>query len=254
MAGYKFQDPVGTRHNSPVIDKGTLCLAKSCAPGVRLAYNAWGHQYLSTQAIKAALKTLPPSSQWIRHFLSDTPTSAVYRDMTDVWTLAHWRATTQKHHFMRAKIQTQEAACREAVGWIRENAYRASCNLRRVWKESLGHYHPLFVNEPLGDAFHALQDSFSQGHVARKKSGDVYVITAIYVYDNTNKETHSELDKDWQSPLGEEAVLACRELTKIIAVAALQKSAQQFERKWESLWGTFKNVFLRPELERPMKP
>ena len=148
MTGYKLQGPIGTSSNNPVIDKGTSCLTETCIPGpvsrsstaatakegpqVLLAYNAWGHQYLSTQAIEAALKALQSSSPWIRYFLSDTPTSAVYRDMTDVWTLAHWRATTQKHHFMRAKGQTHEAAWIKAVGWIRENAYRASYNLRRM--------------------------------------------------------------------------------------------------------------------------
>lgn len=266
MAGYKFQGPLGTRHNSPVIDKGTSCLAASCAPGpvgrsfrsanaeerpqVLLAYESWGHQYLSTQAIEAALKTLPSNLLWIRHFLIDTSTPSVYRDMTDIWTLAHWRATTQKHHFMRAKTHTQEAAYEEAVRWIRENAYRASYNLRRVWQESLGYFHPSFVNEPLGNAFHALQDSFSAGHVTRKKSGDVYVITAIHVYDKTNKEIHSELDKQWQSPLGKEAILACRELTKVIVVVALQKLDRQFEQKWESLWSTFEKMFLQSLLER----
>lgn len=235
-AGYKSQGPIGT------------------APGpvrpVLLAYDVWGHQYLSTQAIEAALKTLPANLLWIRHFLIDTSTPSVYRDMTDIWTLAHWRATTQKHHFMRAKTQTQEAAYEEAVRWIRENAYRASYNLRRVWKESVGYYHPSFVNEPLGNAFHALQDSFSAGHVTRKKSGDVYVITAIHVYNKTNKEMHSELGKQWQSPLGKEAILACRELTKVIVVVALQKLDQQFKQKWESLWSTFEKMFLQSLLER----
>jgi hypothetical protein len=168
--------------------------------------------------------------------------------MTDIWTLAHWRATTQKHHFMRAKTQTQQAAYKEAVQWIRENAYKSSYHLRRVWKESLGHYHPSFVNEPLGNAFHALQDSFSRGHVSRTKLGSDSIITEIHVYDNANKETHSELDKDWQSPLGKEAIVACRELTKIIVVAALKKLDQEFEQQWASLWGTFEEVFLNSEL------
>lgn len=260
--GYTSRGSMGTPHNSPVIDKGTLCLAESCVPGttvgrsnaeerpqILLAYKAWGHQYLSTQAIEAALNTLPSNYQWIRHFLIDTPTSTVYRDMTDFWTAAHVRATKQKHHFMRAKTQTQEAAYKEGVRWIREKAYLACNNLRQVWHEQLSHYDPLFVNEPLGDAFHALQDSFSEGHVTRKKLGDIYVITAIHVF-RLFDEKHSELDKQWQGPLGKEAILACRELTKVIVFVALQKSDQQFKQKWESLWSAFEKMFLQSLLER----
>jgi len=209
-----------------------------------LAYNADGHQYLSMKAIEAAHKGLPASLLWIRHFLSDTPTSTVYRDMTDVWALAHWRAKTQKHHFMRANNQREKDAYRENIEWIQQNAHKALYNLRRVWKEHLGNYDPLFVNEPLGDAFHALQDSFSLGHVNREKRGDIYVITAIHVYDKTNKETHSELDQQWESPLGKEAIIACRELTKIVILSALQKLDSAFKQKWTSLWSTFEGMFL----------
>jgi hypothetical protein len=65
------------------------------------------------------------------------------------------------------------------------------------------------------------------------------------VYDSANKETHSELDKEWQSPLGEEAIAACRELTKIIIVSALQKTNAEFEAKWTRLWATFQELFLQ---------
>jgi hypothetical protein len=218
-----------------------------------LAYNAEGHQYISTKAIEIALEELPPKLLWIRHFLSDTATPTVYRDMTDIWTRAHWRAETQKHHFMRANNQTEEQAYRENVEWIRQNAYTASSHLRRIWKEQLGYYDPIFVTEPLGDAFHALQDSFSAAHVSREKLDAIYVITKIYIYDKRNKETHSELDKQWQSDLGKEAIIACRELTKIIVVAAIRKSDGEFEERWRSLWGTLGELFLATTIGKSMK-
>jgi hypothetical protein len=249
---------MGLGHHQPIMDSGTSCRGESCSPRIAvdasrsqrqllLAYNAAGHQYLSTKTIQAVIEWLPPNLAWMRRFLGDTATPTVYRDMTDVWTLAHWRDTpdAQRHHFMRASGQTYDAAYKEAVDWIRQNGRQASFNLRRVWKESLGYYDPLFVTEPLGDAFHALQDSFSAGHVERQKLGTDYVITAINVYDSANKETHSELDKEWQSPLGEEAIVACRELTKIIIVSALQKTNAEFEAKWTSLWATFQEFFLQ---------
>src|SRR5262249_18873788 len=158
----------------------------------------------------------------MRRFLEDIATPTVYRDMTDVWTGAHWSDTpnAQRHHFMRTTEQTFEQAYKAAVEWISENGRKASFNLRRIWKEQLGYYDPLFVEEPLGDAFHALQDSYSEGHVTRDHVGDNYFIIGINVYDAKNKETHSELDKEWVSALGREAIIACRELVRIVIASA----------------------------------
>ncbi len=185
------------------------------------------------KAIESALERLPAKLIWIRHFLRDTATPTVYRDVKD-FPFGHLCDFGQKHHFMRAKGMTHETAYREGVQWICNKAYKASWNLRRVWKESLGYYPPVFVEEPLGDAFHALQDSFSASHVVRKKSGDLYVITAIHIYDQSNKETHSKHDSDWHGSMGKEAVLACRELTKIVVMSALQKSDVNFKQTWET--------------------
>jgi len=68
------------------------------------------------------------------------------------------------------------------------------------------------------------------------------------VYDAKNKETHSELDKEWQSPLGQEAIVACRELTRIIIVSALQKTDAEFEERWKSLWGTLQDMVLQTKV------
>ena len=255
--GQKYAGIVGVGHNRPIVDEGTLCRRESCAPaiaagvhgakrGILLAYNADGHQYLSTQAVKAILDLLPPKLSWMRHFLEDIATPTVYRDMTDVWTGAHWSDTpnAQRHHFMRTSEQSVDEAYEAAVKWIAENGRKASFNLRRIWKEQLGYYDPLFVEEPLGDAFHALQDSYSEGHVKREKVGRDFIITDIHVYDKTNKETHSELDKEWDSALGKEAIIACRELVHIIIVSALEKTDEGFEERWRSLFATLQEMFL----------
>ena len=44
--------------------------------------------------------------------------------------------------------------------------------------------------------------------------------------------------------MGKEAVLACRELTKIVVMSALQKSDVNFKQTWETLWIKFKKMFL----------
>ena len=68
------------------------------------------------------------------------------------------------------------------------------------------------------------------------------------MYDAKNKETHSELDKEWQGPLGQEAIAACRELTKIIIVSALRKTDSDFEAKWKSMCDSLQGMFLQTQV------
>jgi hypothetical protein len=103
--------------NRPVIDRGTLCPAESCAPRVvggsprsataeerprrLLANPIYSHGPLSKQSIKDALKTLPRELPWTRHFLADTPDRAFFRDVMDFFTVDHDSATGQKHVGLR---------------------------------------------------------------------------------------------------------------------------------------------------------
>lgn len=224
-----------------------------------VAYNSWGHQHLSEEALKAALDGLPPKLTWIRHFLRDTATSNVYLDVEDIFTRNHWIPSGQRHHFMRHASQSEEIAYEASVLWIRDHAHQAAVNLRRVWKEQLGHYDPMFVSDHLGVAFHALQDSYAEGHVTRVQVGQQRVIAKIHVYDEENREPrgewkgHKEYDERWDSPLGKEAIVACRELAKIVVHSSLEKDDERFEPKWQSLWQMLTEVFLATTIGKTMK-
>ena len=216
--------------------------------------NPWGHEYLTEEAIKAALTKLPQGLDWIRHFVADVGTGSVYRDSEDVFTLGHWRNSGQRHHFMRYAGQGEKSAYLEGCDWIYRNAYQASGNLRRIWKEKLGHYNVVFVTEPLGNALHALQDSYALAHCMRRKVGDTAVIYKINVYDEQNKKPgpnwpgHSVLDAQYKDGLGKEAIIASRELIRIVIHCSLVKEDVMFEPKWRSLWQTFAGIFLSTSL------
>jgi hypothetical protein len=104
----------------------------------------------------------------------------------------------------------------------------------------------------LGNAVHAIQDSYAEGHVTRKKEGNDYIIVDLLIYDDANKKPtanwpgHAALDQRWKtSELGKEAVIATRELVRIVVVSSLQKTEPEFRVKWSSLWDTYVSVFLQ---------
>jgi len=107
------------------------------------------------------------------------------------------------------------------------------------------------VTGPLGDAMHALQDSFSAAHVKRENKDDTWVIEGIYIYDDANKKAsgdykgHEALDKQWKgTALGNEAITACRELIKIVIHTSLLANDAVVPNRWQSLWDTFSGLFL----------
>ncbi|MDA1017685.1 MAG: hypothetical protein O3A00_24905 [Planctomycetota bacterium] len=143
-------------------------------------------------------------------------TAAVDRDIKDVLNLGHWSNFAQKHHFMRrfdgqSPLQAYAAAC----DWIRSNALKYA---QAAVVEQGGRYLP-----ELGSAVHALEDSFSAGHVERVHMTDSWpgTITDVEVYDDSNQETHSDHDERWMSNgkftmLGRNAVNAVKALFKVI--------------------------------------
>ncbi len=188
----------------------------------------------------------------MRIFLRDTPQSAVHRDVADVFSRAHWKKAGQKHHFMRHKTQSEMEAYNAGVGWINENALLAARNLRKRANRPGGPIGRMptpthQITDPLGNAFHALQDSFAEGHVTRSAH---YVITSIHVYDDANQEAredwkgHSALDKNWDSPLGAAAVAGCQVLTRNVIEASLEKSPTGLDTVWNESWVRFKSKFL----------
>jgi hypothetical protein len=197
------------------------------------------------------LKDLSPKLQWIRHFIQDANTPTVYRDVEDVFNGCQWSKDGQKNHFMRYQGQSELKAYEDACTWIYTNAFTAAQHLRDIWQKNLGYYNPIYVTEPLGNAMHSLQDSFSAAHVKREERDHTWVILGINVYDTANKKAsgsypgHEALDKQWKgTPLGNEAITACRELIKIVIRTSLLAKDAEVPNKWQSLWDSFSGMFL----------
>ena len=94
-------------------------------------------------------------------------------------------------------------------------------------------------------------------HVTRKKVGPDHVISKIHVYSKQDSGVHGASDirasKDLNSPLGEDAIAACREFVKIVVVASLEKTDENHRICWKSLWNTFVSMFLREQLGIPTR-
>jgi hypothetical protein len=216
-----------------------------------------GHEFLTNESVAQAVKDFPPSLNWVRYFLRDTLVGSVYRDTTDIFTRGHWTEEGQRHHFMRFQGQPLADAYDAGSKWIYDNAYIAAQRLREIWRKKRGYYDPVYINEPLGDAIHALQDSYSGGHVVRQKDGDSFIIVNILVYDDDNKEAHGDwpghaaLDTRWKTDeLGKEAIIAGRELIRIVVASSLVKNDTELWPRWNSLWATFVPLFLVCKFQR----
>jgi hypothetical protein len=248
---------VGGEYTADWVERQCLVLELECGKlsgrtsDWRCVFEPYGHEFLSQEAIREALKDLPPKLQWIRRFLEDANTPTVYRDLEDVWNGGQWNKEGQKNHFMRYATDSELTAYEDACTWIFKNGFIAAQHLRDIWQKKLGYYNPIYVTGPLGDAMHALQDSFSAAHVKRVKRDDVWVIEGIYVYNDANKKAsgtypgHEALDKQWKgTELGNEAITACRELIRIVIHTSLLAIDATVPNKWQSLWDTFSGLFL----------
>lgn len=210
----------------------------------------WGHEALTKESVKAALRDLPAKLNWVRVYLADTDVGSVYRDMDDIFNGGHWSPDGQKHHFMRFRGQSPLDAYNVGLGWIHDNAYTAAKRLREIWQQPRRGVQPIYINEPLGDALHTVQDSYSLGHVSRKKMGDNWIIDDIFIYDAANQKTHRALDKRWEADdLGNEAIIAGRELVRIVVVSSLMKKDAGEWLKWKSLWETYVSVFFMQDFD-----
>lgn len=220
-----------------------------------------GHEVMSRNALDQAVRDLPKNLQWVRTLLDDTVHHAMNRDVIDVWSGGHWSDSGQRHHFMRCANQSDQEAYSLATAWIKENGHAAAKGLRQVWgRKSLRDFNTGFITGPLGYAFHALQDSYSGAHVTRVKEGSEFFITKIQVYDETNKKPHGSwaghesLDKQWEGELGKEATIGCRELTKIAIAASLVEGDAAFFQRWNSLWDSLADLFLKARFEAAVPP
>lgn len=195
------------------------------------------------------------------------PVAAVARDILDVVCLGHWADFGQKHHFMRQfDSQSPYEAYRASVNWIYENALDAA---QAIAARVAAHYpkglhkakNPqhagwmVFYDLPLqslGNAVHALEDSFSPSHVVRGL-GAPGPITHVKRYSGAEKDHHEEGDDQWRtdnvfSITGRLAVEAVKALLKMVIQTATFSSKPQALVNWHG----FRDKWLRadPKLSR----
>jgi hypothetical protein len=158
----------------------------------------------------------------------------VTRDVHDLLTLGHWRDVAQRRHFMRRfDGQSEREAYAECVDWIRARATHAAGALARQLEAAAGAAGavPLRLDPPqaLGDALHALQDSFAPGHVVREAGAGLHAgaIRRVLRYAGDEKRGHAAGDRAWRgagaagfSESGWHAVHASCDLLRAIADAA----------------------------------
>lgn len=166
---------------------------------------------------------------------------AVHRDITDVVTLGHWLNHAQKHHFMRREdgqtpYQAWDASCR----WIESNLQ----DFARSLSKGKGHERL----EKLGNACHALEDSFSQSHVSRVPfaAGDPGMITHVHIYSNQRGSEHSHADEQWKHDgwvvdLAKDAVIDMVDFVFTEVASAGTGGLQQLKG-----WSAYRDQWLKP--------
>lgn len=218
----------------------------------------FGHEAMSRAAIAQFVDGLPPKLKFIEPFLvEDIVHHSLNRDVLDVFG-GHWSDAGQKHHFMRAENETERQAYQNGVRWIETNGRESSHYLRRLYRHgTTRNFNPGHIAGPLGYAFHALQDSYAPMHVTRKKVGADHIITKIHVYTKQDSAVHGASDirasRNLNTPLNQDAIAACREFTKMVVVASLEKTDAAYRTRWTSLWRTFVSMFLREQLAVPTR-
>jgi hypothetical protein len=243
--------------------------------------NVSGHRKITAQAVKDL------TSDWKSHPLirnlgaAGLPLDVVERDVIDVLIVGHWADFGQKHHFMRKfDGQSEYQAYTEAVEWIRFNALKSvqtlADRINRYYPNGVGSAGPsdqpgrqvfggqvvmtprgpMATDTPswhaLGNAVHALQDSFSEGHVVREKipAGSRWpgAIKNIKRYAGEEKKGHKEADDAWRGSLpggfseaGRFAVKATKQILEEVIVTALSLRGRaagtladwdQFKDRW----------------------
>ena len=241
-------------------------------PGQQVVFNWAGHGALSSTSLTVLVASLPPSLRWVRAWLTLVPSDCQFRDVTDVFILGHWMKFGQKHHFMRDSSQTVEQAYEAAVGWIFGET-REAVRVFREAQKALGRYAhdpttsptPYYfdaINDHLGNALHALQDSFAPGHVERDSD---MVITNIFVYDKENQKPskpgrlpHEEYDKAWQdsngklTKIGAAAVEASQNLLKCFVYAGTAANDHLSGAEFETRKADILDAFLKTHFVVPL--
>ncbi len=244
-----------------------------------------GHWRLTRQAVEELRGTTNAGPLLKALAAARLQDNAVARDLIDLLILLDFG---QQHHFMRRfDGQSPFSACCEGTEWIRSNAQKAARLLARRATAAFGAAggpqsagrvgaatpaaaERLAVQvfrgtgdgdtpswQELGNALHALQDSFSPSHVVRdfgSGAGPAGLISYVKVYDGPEKEGHEEGDIAWLgsgpggfSPLGRLAIEACKALLLVVIRSATEsRGAPQATL---SGWDGFRDTWLRAALD-----
>lgn len=193
-----------------------------------------GHGKLTKQAVEEVGREPRYAAVFSSLAPSFVAANVVARDVLDFIIAGHWADFGQCHHFMRRfDGQSQTEAYAEAVDWIRRNAIDAAQQLARrahtVKGTIVGAQTPF--SQSLGNALHALQDSFAWGHVEREdpQGGTAGAIRKIKLYGGEDKVGHELHDEDWHqpgndsafSPVGRLAIEATKSLLRVVADSAV---------------------------------
>lgn len=225
-----------------------------------------GHHAITTAAVRdfameARLATLQCGDLGGGHAASDTllrsgvtpwrlSSAVVRRDVVDVLTLGHWGTFGQKHHFMRHfNGQSPLAAYQEACAWIHDNALAFADGMA----QGVG---ALRLRE-LGSACHAVQDSFSPGHVERDASaGDpAGEIRYVKLYIGHDRLGHDKGDMDWMVQGGglSQRGMAAKEATQALLRMVTDHAESPFApARTLTGWHDYRAKWLRasPEMAR----
>ena len=194
---------------------------------------------------------------------ADLVVATVGRDILDVLIIGHWADFGQKHHFMRQfDQQSPYDAYESAVEWIRTNALQSARDfapgIRLMSPRGVSHeryrqvggavYFSGISWQPLGNAVHALEDSFASGHATRGPALNAKVpglIEHIKRYAGAEKEGHEHGDAAWKNEQGgltqsgRFAVEAVKNLLRIVISTAQASNSpnalvgwQNFRDRW----------------------
>jgi nucleoid-associated protein YgaU len=195
-------------------------------PGPALAWESKAHFDMTSRAAVSDAEdlmmedVLPPKFLRSRIYavLKLLPPDVVYTDVTP----EQYMEIGQAQHFMRYKGQSKIAAYR--MGLRKVLAPLASAVRAFKNRESADD-----VASVLAESVHALQDSFSPGHVERTLRGKKPVITDIFVWADQDKKKHEAADATWQNAdgsltlLGQECVTATRLLIGVFILQTINR-------------------------------
>jgi hypothetical protein len=219
-----------------------------------------GHRKLTRVAVREFLANYTRGSRgWTRGQMYTRPVDsrrpvgpdhfAVQRDLNDVLSGGHWANFGQKHHFMRRQDgQSQYQAWTSACEWVRKNSVDFAVSAASgKGKRNL---------QKLGNACHAVEDSFSVGHVRRgaNKPNAPGAIERIEVYAGQDKKKHSHHDEEWERD--RVAFEVAKNAVKALLVVIFDEvfDARKAKRPVTSLrgWTNYRNKWLSaaPDLSK----